>query len=209
MKNSTGMIENRNRAFGCVSLARLARSTWLIPAVGALLAIAPLGFSARATLVPTVAECGGGTAGFWSNKNGLSLITIGDYRTLTFLPLVNSAGDDADFVSLDPRAPVDEKAVQKAFSTWLRKRNAENMASQLSGQLAAFTLNVNHFKWGRREIVGDSGRTSSQLLLLASQALAVEGGNFTVGPSPLRDYQELLKDVLDWANNEAEFRRCP
>jgi hypothetical protein len=135
--------------------------------------------------------CGGGTPGFWSNKNGLALITQADIDYLNSLGLVDASGNLAGPFTFDNK---------KAFSNWIKARNAKDMRYQLSGHLAAFVLNVRHEKWGLFEEVADSGFTATLLIDEAIMALA--------DSDTPHEWLELLKDIMDWANNEADARSC-
>jgi hypothetical protein len=97
---------------------------------------------------------------------------------------------------------------KQALADFLLGANAKNMANQLSAQLAAMVLNVNHFISGDRLVYApcltDFGFSSpfitiDDLIAAAADELCAHGETF-VG-SPFRDYQECLKDTLDRANN--------
>ncbi len=145
-------------------------------------------------------QYGGGTAGFWSNKNGLALLTQADFDYLEFLCLVDGAGKPQDFGALT----TDSK---KLFSSWLRARSASNMASQLACQLAAFALNVRHGVYQPTDLIpapgcSDSGfLEAAWLIALANDALCADG--YTPKADPNRGCQEMLKNALDNANNAA------
>ncbi len=148
-------------------------------------------------------DCGGGTRGFWGNRNGLALITDFDLNEIlnNYLNLRDRKGNLVDFAS------------RREFARWIRRAGAWNMAHQLSAQLAAFTLNVLHQKWGLNEVVPLSeqcfppdGLTAYELILMANESLAVNG--LTPPCSAERDYQECLKNALDAANQMAEERIC-
>ncbi|HOY60647.1 MAG TPA: choice-of-anchor E domain-containing protein [Verrucomicrobiota bacterium] len=145
-------------------------------------------------------QYGGGTAGFWSNKNGLALLTQADFNYLDFLCLVDGAGNPQDFGTLT----TDSK---RLFSSWLRARSASNMASQLACQLAAFALNVRHGVYQPTDLIpapgcSDSGfLEAAWLIALANDALCADG--YTPKDDPNRAGQELLKNALDNANNAA------
>jgi len=141
---------------------------------------------------------GGGTPGFWSNKNGLALLTDYDFFVLNDLCLVKTDGTDADFGTLTPMS-------KKMFSSWIRQRNASNMAFQLSGQLAAFVLNVLHGAYEAGDLIpapnlDPSGFVqAADLISMANEALCDDG--YTPSGDPNRPWQEQLKCALDAANN--------
>jgi hypothetical protein len=144
---------------------------------------------------------GGLTPGFWSNKNGQALVDSGDLAALVALHLVDEKGN-----AFDPTSASN-------LAGWLKARNAKNMACQLSGHLAAMTLNVrNGFVPGDALLfVGSAGDTGpgnqyiaiGDLLADAEAALAADG--YTPTGDPNRAAQETLKNLLDAANNSATF----
>jgi len=75
------------------------------------------------------------TIGFWSNKNGQSLISSGDLVALRNLHLRKADGSD-----FDPLAAADVKK----FLVGSASANACNMANMLSAQLLATVLNYRH-----------------------------------------------------------------
>ena len=142
--------------------------------------------------------CGGGglTPGFWQNKHGLRLINeYGALDDLNDLCLRDEGGADADF------------ATPQEFRAWIKMRNAENMAYQLSGHLAAMYMNVliGSVNGDALVYIGNEGDMISiyDLLLEANQALCDDGETFAGDEN--RDYQEMLKDALDKANNNQNW----
>lgn len=145
---------------------------------------------------------GGLTLGFWSNKNGQSLIGSTDLGMLTALNLRNLNG-----TAFDP-------ASNTAFKNWILAAKAENMANMLSAQLAAMELNVFNGKVNGSSLVWlgdydyeaydfDQVTTINDLMAAADASLAVNGN--TPSGNPDRAYQEFLKTALDDANNNKTF----
>ena len=145
---------------------------------------------------------GGHTMGFWSNKNGLALITSGDFTALTGFNLRNANGTDRDFTS-------SLNANKTAYNAWLLSATATNMAYMLSAQMSATYLSTQHgFTDG--SIVVDGTKTVNQLIAYANSLLAnpISGGVFdtqngalTVAASALRTEQERVKNIFDKINN--------
>lgn len=156
----------------------------------------------------------GRTLGFWSNKNGQSLVKAYAIAGLTALNLRNANGSDFD--------PKDAAALSK----WLLAATATNMANMLSAQMAAMWLNVN--------VGGPDGAVpaSSQLyagmaplnctvnglkangfinvndLINAANASLLASPN-TVASGPVRSCQEFMKNALDNGNNNRNFVGAP
>lgn len=145
----------------------------------------------------------GHTLGFWSNKNGLALISAdltGNLAALSALNLVGAAGN--------PFNP----ATYAEFRTWLLGATATNMAYMLSAQLAAMQLNVMLFGQSASAIIyapgtvsgGSSGfATLSAVMTEANNALGADG--YTPAGDANRAIQEALKNALDRANNNLNF----
>jgi hypothetical protein len=141
----------------------------------------------------------GRTLGFWSNKNGQALFGADDLAAMVALNLRDAAG-----AAFDP-------ANYAAFRTWLLGANATNMAYMLSAQLAAMKLNVlNTFVNGTGMVYAPSlmpyGITNplgyisvNDLMTAANNELGLHGS--TPAGDSNRPYQEALKNVLDWLNN--------
>jgi hypothetical protein len=171
---------------------------------------------------------GGLTLGFWSNKNGQSLETAGDFTLLNSLCLRNADGSNKDFNQA-------LSANKTALNTWLLGGTATNMAYMLSVQLAAMELNVNHFGVSNKFGAGvdpnaivyapcllnftpinglsNLGFISISNLMAAANTALCNDGNTPAG-DPNRAYQECLKNALDDANNNKNFTQsaanhCP
>jgi hypothetical protein len=140
------------------------------------------------------------TPGYWQNKHGIRLIRQND-----LLPMLNECclrdakGNDADFANT------------RQYKAWMKKRNAENMAYQLSGHLAAMKLNIAVgyvdsgdmiYAPGCNDDEGDYV-TIGSIVDLADAALCENG--LTVESGDDRDYQECLKNALDAANNNQNW----
>ncbi|MBL0422680.1 hypothetical protein JI739_20265 [Ramlibacter sp. AW1] len=145
-------------------------------------------------------SAGGRTPGYWSNRNGAASIeaagSVDIYAGLSALHLVQANGS-----AFDP-------ADHDQLSAWLRGGNAQNMAHQLSRQLAAAWLNVHAGDVVGGALVDATGYgipgvtgsiTVNQLLALAEAALAA--APVTTSGHPQRAAQEALKNLLDDLNN--------
>jgi hypothetical protein len=150
---------------------------------------------------------GGMTRGFWQNKNGQALFGADDLALMVALNLRDQAG-----AHVNPGS-------YAAFKDWLKNANAQNMAYQLSAQLAAMALNVNNGKVDGNALIYAPGTTSANALGFATVNAVIAEANAELGlhglttdGSPFRDYQEALKDALDNANNNETFVQatpCP
>jgi hypothetical protein len=128
----------------------------------------------------------GKTLGFWSNKNGGSLLP--PYLAgLRGLHLVKADGTAFDPVTV------------QSFQSWLRNASATNMASMLSAQMAATWLNVQKGWVPGDAVVLGTGMTVNELLAAADASLSMYP--VTLAGHPQRMYQEMLKDTFDAINN--------
>lgn len=148
---------------------------------------------------PKITTGTGCTPGFWSNKNGQSLLRPSDFAVLNSLNLVNDNGSARDFTS-------DLAANKSALNSWLQASTANNMSRMLSTHLACFQLNVLHGFYQPTTViptpgVGTGSMTAQQLITAANTALGTDG--YTPTGDPNRAYQEKLKNALDAANNAA------
>jgi len=148
---------------------------------------------------------GGLTPGYWSNKNGQATMNDGntmgpELQMLRDLNLRNRDGS-----AFDP-------TTYKQFQTWLLKREATNMAYQLSASLAAMELNVEAQKVSATALIYAPGTTSANtagfatigdIMTEANVELGLHGS--TPAKSLYRAYQERLYKVLDAANNNLNF----
>ena len=156
---------------------------------------------------------GGRTLGFWSNKNGQSVIggmpggTSGTLAFLSGLNLRNGSGADFDPTSY------------AGFRTWLLSATATNMAYMLSAQLAAMELNVRAGFVSESALVFAPGTQSANSAGFATVGDLIAEANAELGTHGLalagdawRSYQEALKNALDAANNNQTFVQpgpCP
>lgn len=147
---------------------------------------------------------GGLTLGFWSNKNGQSIMGSGaPLARLTGLNLV-----DANGAAFDPGS-------YASFRSWILSANANNMAYMLSAQLAAMSNNVAYLKVSGTAMIhapGAQGANSAGFMTvnaLMSEANASLGANpQTVESGTARAYQEALKNALDRGNNNLNFAQA-
>lgn len=135
---------------------------------------------------------GARSIGYWSGP-GKSAVTANDLATLRALPLVITSG-----------APFDPNSAQQV-SAWLKNANATNMATMLSAQLVAMTLNVRHGLVSADAAVwtGSGFTTIGAVTLNATTSLAADGS--TLAGDPNRGAQEQLKDVIDRTNRNTNF----
>jgi len=140
--------------------------------------------------------CGGYTLGFWSNKNGQSLITPGDRTALNALNLYHPAG------WLYPPFTLNGQ-----IKTYLLSANAVDMRWMLSAQLIATKLDVLH------------GFLSASTIVYVGTSSYVPTGFISIGQiinnantallSGNRATQEFWKDMLDDLNNNKLPFVCP
>jgi hypothetical protein len=143
---------------------------------------------------------GGLTLGFWSNKNGQSLVGADDLALLRSLNLKTASGGD-----FDPTA-------YNALRTWLLNGTATNMSYMLSVQLTAMELNVFNGKVGAGALIYAPGAASANPLGFATVGAVMAEANaqlalypVALSDSPVRGYLEALKNALDNANNNKNF----
>ncbi|MFM7321501.1 MAG: hypothetical protein ACKO5K_08270 [Armatimonadota bacterium] len=148
---------------------------------------------------------GGLTLGFWSNKNGASLLAADDFALLTSLNLRRANGIDREFTASNATNIKD-------FQSWLLNATATNMSYMLSAQLAAMTMNVYNGKVDGTWYIYAPGTTSANLLGYATvNAVMAEANTFlganavVVNAGPVRTLGEAIKNALDNANNNRNF----
>jgi hypothetical protein len=147
--------------------------------------------------------CGlGRTMGFWQSPPGRNLLS-GHYTDwadeLNALCLVDGSGNDYDV----PTGGTHNDA-HADFRTWLLGANATNMAYMLSGQLAAFTLNVHFGPMSAYDDlqVFDLGNNLVSVHNLIAQANALLCADpVTVSSGTARTNQENMNNLLDALNN--------
>ncbi len=150
---------------------------------------------------------GGATPGFWGNPVGLPQVTAADFTALNIECLRNATGANQDFT----QSKLADQ--QSAFATWLKNRNAVNMAYQFSAHLAAFTLNVRHKFICPATIISVPGcggsMTATNLITTCNNALCADGTTFSGDPN--RPTQECLKNALAIANGSTTTtaKTCP
>ena len=164
------------------------------------------------------------TRGFWQNKHGRGIITNMELLDdLSALNLRDQAGDHADFTNITE------------WRNWLKQANAQNMAYQLSAQMAAMYLNIHSDFVDADDIVLVQKQDGSLTFLDISDV--VDAANEVLGLNPdgagglllvsgeadgeanasdfvttlamydgtLRGYAGFLKNILDAANNDEIF----
>jgi hypothetical protein len=147
-----------------------------------------------------IGAAGGHTIGFWSNKNGQSLIGSGDMDMLRALHLRNFNGTDFD------------PGTKGTYRTWLLNANAINMAYMLSAQLSASALNVYNGLVSADAMIYAPGTTSASSLgfarlgdVIAEADAALAANGVVLSDSADRDYQTALKNALDNSNNDKNY----
>jgi len=145
---------------------------------------------------------GGLTLGYWSNRNGQNLFNNNgtDLSLLVGLNLRNANGSDFN------------PANYNTFKSWILNATATNMAYMLSAQLAAMELNVAHNFVNSGALIFAPGSTSANASgfatvasIMAEANTALYANGQVLSGSPVRAYQEALKNALDAANNNATF----
>jgi hypothetical protein len=150
---------------------------------------------------------GGGarSAGFWSNRNGMTAFLGTDrgasaLTMLVSLHLVDGYGD-----AFDPDN-------YGRFKEWLMRRSARNMAYQLSAQLAATALNVAklgvdpaRFVWVPGAIGADELGFLTIERLMREVDAELHAHPYTPEGDPARAYQDVLTRGLDHLNNNMNF----
>jgi hypothetical protein len=137
---------------------------------------------------------GGYTLGFWSNKNGGSVLDANAGEWQAFLgayDLVNKNGSDMDPTTL------------AAFRTWLLKADATNMSYMLSVQMAATLLNqefkgADYEGWG---VIDMDGEWISIADLVIKANLFLGANEVTVQAGAARKEAEFYKNIFDGLNN--------
>jgi hypothetical protein len=147
---------------------------------------------------------GGRTLGFWSNKNGQSVMNgLGMSAILSELRALNLV--KADGSPFDPNS-YDE------FRNWILSANANNMAYMLSAQMAAMYLNVRAEFVSASALVYAPGTNSANAAGFATVGDLLSEANAELyshptayDGAPWRSYQEALKNAFDLANNNRTF----
>jgi hypothetical protein len=140
---------------------------------------------------------GGRTIGFWSNKNGLALLTDANFTQLTSYFLRNGNGTNRDFTASLANN-------RTAYSSWLLNANATNMAYMLSAQMSATYLNtvtnvpgVLPAKTISNELILVDNREADAALKQGNGGLIPDDVFATIVPAPRNVAQELAyADIL-------------
>lgn len=146
---------------------------------------------------------GGKTLGFWSNRNGQTILNDGGGMGSELELLRSFFLRQADGQAFDP-------TTYASFRSWLLNASATNMAYMLSAQLAAMVLNVEAAFVSPDallyDIANDQVISIGDLLEAANAQLAAYPDTRADGADSIqRPWQETLKNLLDGANNNRNF----
>jgi hypothetical protein len=144
---------------------------------------------------------GGLTLGFWSNKNGQSILSHNDATWRNLLTNINLRKADGTNYDILPSPGNTFVAAYNSFRTWILGATATNMAYMLSAQLATMELNTQYGTASSSSYYVPAGKTIQQIMVEANASLGANG--LTVASGPARTSQELLKNYLDSLNNGA------
>ena len=134
-------------------------------------------------------SCDGKTIGFWTNPNGEELIKGGHF--LSLLPSLHVVDENgAPFATTD----------FDTYKDWMLGANAVNMAYMLSVQLVAMQFNVLAGNVDERCML-DTHPEMTVNRLMGQSITALTRDPYTPPGDPNRPRQEMLKDLLDAANN--------
>jgi hypothetical protein len=137
---------------------------------------------------------GGHGLGFWSNRNGQSLLTEEDFVELTDCKLVNFDGSNRDFTS-------GLAANKAALKSWLLNADGVNAAYMLSVQFAIMKLNILHGFVDDNAFALCYGGAITNLCNATNTSLVADQTTFANDAN--RNAQETLKSCLDGLNNGA------
>lgn len=142
-----------------------------------------------------VMSCSGHTPGYWRNKHGCAYVLANN--GLAKLNALGCLRDEAG-------ALVGFSDI-KEYKAFLKNGKATNMAYMLSVQFTAMFLNVDRgFVSPYCMVQTPTGRVSiADVLKAACDSLRAHG--LTKSGHPERDAQEYLKNILDAANNNANW----
>jgi hypothetical protein len=151
--------------------------------------------------------------GYWSNKNGLSMITGSYLCQLNALCLRTAAGGNFDPVTGCP-APTNSQvnSGKTSLKNWLQDATATNMAYMLSAHLAAMKLNVLKGYVDANKLIYAPGTTSANTagfatintVMTEANDLLCANGVIDVTHS-LRADAEAVKNALEKANINQNF----
>jgi hypothetical protein len=151
--------------------------------------------------------------GFWTNKNGLSMITGSYLCELNSLCLRNANGSNFDPVAGCP-APTNSQinAAKTNLKNWLVNATATNMSYMLSAQLTAMKLNVLKGIVDGAKLIYAPGTLSSNAAGFATvNAIMTEANDILCAngiidaTSSIRSKAEAVKNALENANNNRNF----
>lgn len=141
--------------------------------------------------------CAARTPGYWQSRHGRRFI---DENPHVLVGLAAFALVDDSGTAFDPTSSTE-------FAQWIKRRNARNMAYQLSGHLAAMYLNLEAGLVGANCITADPtlGPIDVQTLIMQATAALANDPLTLTGDEPNRSIQERYKDALDRANNNQHW----
>jgi hypothetical protein len=151
--------------------------------------------------------------GYWTNKNGQSLIIASYLCELNNLCLRDASGNNFDPVANCP-APTNQQvnAGKTNLKDWLTNATAINMSYMLSAQLAAMKLNVLKGIVDGAKLVYAPGTSSANAAGFATvNAIMTEANTMLCAnaiinaSSSLRNRAEAVKNALENANNNRNF----
>ena len=154
---------------------------------------------------------GGNPSTYWTSEVGKNVLRNADNRwrkKLNKYPLVKANGKDFD-LQVNKQTKF-EKAYGK-FAAFMAKKNAANVANQLSVEVACCRLSL---LYGRLDpkaqvivsdqdagIMGLSSNKISVAAAIARAKISLKLYGYVLASGPVRDYQMCLKNVLEAINN--------
>ncbi len=157
---------------------------------------------------------GGNGLGFWTNKNGQTLVNTADLAALAGLNLQNANGTDFN------------PTTYPQLKSWLSGAKATNMAYMLSAQLAALVLSDRENLDTSVQIVvpslvqyGDTfgeplfGKINSLGVITVADLISAADASLlanpnTTSPNPQRAYQEALKNAVEKVAGGTAVQLC-
>jgi hypothetical protein len=137
----------------------------------------------------------GKAPGFWSNQNGLTILSDDNEVDSELLLLQNLNLKDSTGADFDPTS-YDE------LKSWLVGASAANMAYMLSAQLAAMALNVESGIVSETSLLYVPGLTSSGFIRIND---LIEEANNSLAAGDPKEIQEPLKNALEQGNNGQNY----
>lgn len=159
------------------------------------------------------ANTGGGGLGFWSNKNGQTLITGAYLCELNALCLRNADGSNYDPVAGCP-TPTNPQvnAGKSSLKNWLLNAYATNMSYMLSAQLAALKLNVLKGYVNPSRLIYAPGTSSANAAGFATVTAVMNEANTILcangmisASDPSRATAEAVKNALEKASGNSNY----